>query len=366
MQYIVYITCGTSTLTNPARNVTGLSELLINNSNAKADDDLQEGAKEKIDAHFDEQVNLWQRYSADDARKRSAELNSLLCWQEKNGIAAQDCYCYLLHTDTIMGEYAAMLVEEWLKKNGYMDAALQKIESLSTLTLNNFEKGLSYLAQWAFENIPSERGDNIKYIFNVAGGFKAVSGFMQILGQFLADETIYLFEGRNNEILSMPRLPVQWSEINTIREYFDDYRRISLGLAPKHLEKLNALWVRNNEFTPWGQIAWESAKQVLYTEAVQPILYNKVIEGEAFRNSIPQLPKNRIFLINERIDDLCKYIMSGKKLPLKRLDYKKVQGGGPYDYECDVWDGDSKRFFCTDKDGIVTVERFADAMHKNR
>ena len=259
-----------------------------------------------------------------------------------------------------------MLVGEWLEHHGYMGVQLEKIPSLSTSTLGDFESGLSSLARLAFDNARWGRGDDSKCIFNVAGGFKSVSGFMQVLGQFLADETVYLFEGGQNEILSMPKLPVRWEEIDSIRDNIDDYRRISLGISPKNPEKLNSLWVREGAFTPWGQIAWENAKQVLYGEKVYPILYEKIKEGEAFRNTLSGLTKDQIAIVNERIDDLCRYIKGGKKQPLRRLDYKKVQGGGPYDYECDVWDGNSKRFFCTDKDGIVTIDRFADAMHKNR
>lgn len=366
MQYYIYTTCGTSSLTNPARKIPELNELIIKNSNAREDSELTPGAKEKIEEHYNSLIETWQNYSAEDAREKSAELNCLLCWQEKNHVPASECYCYLLHTDTLLGEYAAMLVGEWLEHHGYMGVQLEKIPSLSTSTLSDFESGLSSLARLAFDNAQWGRSDDSKCIFNVAGGFKSVSGFMQVLGQFLADETIYLFEGGQNEILSMPKLPVRWEEIDSIRDNIDDYRRVSIGLPPQNPEKLNSLWVRDGAFTPWGQIAWENAKQVLYGEKVYPVLYDKIKEGEAFRSTLSGLTKEQVAIVNERIDDLCRYIKGGKKQFLRRLDYKKVQGGGPYDYECDVWDGNSKRFFCTDKDGIVTIDRFADAMHKNR
>jgi len=367
MQYFVYTTCGTSTFTNPARKNTELHDLIIKNSNVRDESELETEAKEKINAHYESLIEEWQNYSVAEARKRSAELNCLLCWQEKNNIPTSDCFCYLLHTDTVLGGYAASLVEEWLKTNGYTVLPPERVPYLSTSSHDAFEKGLASLAEWTFGYIPAadQRTATVKYIFNVAGGFKAVSGFMQILGQFLADETIYLFEGRN-EILSVPKLPVRWEQIDTIRDNIDDYRRVSIGLPPQNPEKLNSLWVREGAFTPWGQIAWENAKQVLYGEKVYPILYEKIKEGEAFRNTLSGLTKDQIAIVNERIDDLCRYIKGGKKQPLRRLDYKKVQGGGPYEYECDVWDGNSKRFFCTDKDGIVTIDRFADAMHKNR
>lgn len=365
MQYFIYTTCGTSTFTNPARKDPELNDLIIKNSNARNEDELLPGAKEKIDAHYDSLIEEWQNYSIVDARAKSAELNSLLSWQEKNNIPASECLCFLLHTDTVLGANAASLVEEWLTHHGYMSVQLQKIDSLSTSSLENFEKGLASLAEWAFANIPSpeHRSSNEKYVFNVAGGFKSVSGFMQILGQFLADETIYLFEG-HSEILSMPHLPVRWEENETIRERFDDYHRISLGIPPKHPELLNALWVRENEFTPWGQIAWENAKQILYGERIYDFICNSLIEGEKFRESVKSLDKLRNKMVNERLDDLARFIMSGKTKNVRRLDYKVVRGNYPWSHECDAWaDGSARRLFCNDKGDKIVVECLGDALH---
>lgn len=365
MQYFIYTTCGTSTFTNPARKDPELNDLIIKNSNARNEDELSPGAKEKIDAHYDSLIEEWQNYSIADARAKSAELNSLLSWQEKNNIPASECLCFLLHTDTVLGANAASLVEEWLTHHGYLSVQLQKIDSLSTSSLENFEKGLASLAEWAFANIPSpeQRSSNEKYVFNVAGGFKSVSGFMQILGQFLADETIYLFEG-HSEILSMPHLPVRWEENETIREHFDDYHRISLGIPPKHPELLNALWVRENEFTPWGQIAWENAKQILYGERIYDFICNALIEGEKFRESVKGLDKLRNKMVNERLDDLARFIMSGKTKNVRRLDYKVVRGNYPWSHECDAWaDGSARRLFCNDKGDKIVVECLGDALH---
>lgn len=365
MQYFIYTTCGTSTFTNPARKDPELNDLIIKNSNVRCGDELPPVAKEKIDAHYDRLIDEWQNYSVAEARAKSAELNSLLSWQEKNGIPSSECTCYLLHTDTFLGENAAQLVEEWLTHHGYQSVLRQKIDNLSTSSLEDFEKGLASLAEWAFGYIPSpeQRGASTKYVFNVAGGFKSVSGFMQILGQFLADETIYLFEG-HSEILSMPHLPVRWEENESIRQNFADYHRVSLGIPPKNPERLNSLWVRNGQFTPWGQIAWESAKQVLYSEGIQSFVCDLMVEGEKFRDSVKGLDKLRNKMVNERLDDLAQFLMSGKTKNVRRLDYKVVKGNHPWSHECDAWaDGSARRLFCNDKGDKVVVECLGDALH---
>ena len=120
MQYYIYTTCGTSTFTNLARRKDPeLNELIIKNSNAQDCCDFTSETKERIDSLYKTLEEEWENYSASEARAKSAELNCLLCWQEKNHIKASDCFCALLFTDTVLGLYAATLVEKWLKKNGY-------------------------------------------------------------------------------------------------------------------------------------------------------------------------------------------------------------------------------------------------------
>ena len=108
---------------------------------------------------------------------------------------------------------AAELVREWLKNNGY-GCELARIPSLATNSLDAFATGVSNLAKWAFD-LKDYYGYQ-RFIFNIAGGFKSISGFAQTLGTFIADETIYKFEG-GGEVLSIPKLPVVWGETEKVR-----------------------------------------------------------------------------------------------------------------------------------------------------
>lgn len=361
-QYMIYNTCGTSVLTNPARVDKSLWDNLIKYSNAKSENDISNDIYATIEKYWYDLIDKWESYSIDEAKHKSAELNSLLTWQELNHIESQKCYCYLLHTDTCLGALAAQLVESWLNKHQYMGCECVRIDNLNTANMDSFQRGLSCLVKWIFGQ-PSIDSQQQKCIFNVAGGFKAVSGFTQILGQFVADETIYMFEDGHN-ILSIPKLPMKWDEIESIQRYFDDYHKIALGIPLPNYDHLNTLWIKDRNFTPWGQIAWEKAKEQLYEEKVYPIVCDKIKEGDKFRKSLQNLDKTRIKLLNERLDDLSLYALSGKQNCLGRLDYKPIKGSSAYAFECDAWaDKDAKRLFCNEKNGKIIVECLGSALH---
>lgn len=361
MQYQILNTCGTSVLTNPAKGNKELSEILTKYSNTKSEKDIPSEAYEKIHSLWSEQLSEWSAKTEEDVKKSSAELKCLLTWQRNNNVDKSNCMYYLIHTDTVLGSLAAGLIEEWLKKNNYKNVQLTKIELLNTHSLYDFEIGLSNFAKWAFDLKNSD--DYSQFIFNIAGGFKSVSGFAQVLGTFIANQTIYIFEG-GNEVLQVPHLPIIWGEVDTIRKNVDSYRKVSLGIPLDSYSNLNPLWIQNGKFSPWGQIAWENAKRTIYREEVLSFDCDLVCEGSEFRNSVKDLPQDRIWHINERIDDLIAYAVSGRKNSVSRLDYKKLKGQHPYTHECDAWaDGDAKRLFCNEKDGKIIVEKLDKALH---
>lgn len=358
MQYQIINTCGTSILTNPARKDAELYDVLTKYSNAKSDSEIPSDIYKRIEAHWTSLIDTWSKKSEGEAKKTSAELNCLLTWQRNNNVAVSDCFCYLVHTDTLVGKLAAELLEEWLKENGYR-VSLQEIKSLNTDNLDSFEDGLSNLTKWAFETKPKSI-DGYSYIFNIAGGFKSVSGFMQILGTFIADQTIYKFEG-GNEVLEIPKLPIVWSEADAIKRHFDDYRRISLGIQLQSYSHLNNLWIKDGKFTPWGQLAWESAKESEYKTVVLSFVYDGVAEGKNFRKSVKNLSEYEIYEINTRIDDLILRQLSNGQYNPKRLNYKSLNGKHNCTHECDAWaNHGARRLFCNESDGKIIVEELVE------
>lgn len=356
MNYQIINTCGTSTLTNRAKGSEIASDL-IKFSNVKSETDIPAEIYKTIEVFWDNLINDFKVQDEEHAKDASAELNTLLTWQRKNNVRNEDCYCYLVHTDTVFGYMAAALVEEWLKNHKYQGVEVHKIEPLNTKSLDAFEDGLSNFAKWAFEISNNFYGE---IIFNIAGGFKSVSGFAQILGTFLADKTIYKFEGNKdvNEVLEIPKLPINLSVTDAIKDNFNDYRRVSLDIKLSSYSHLNPLWVKNGKLTPWGNVVWGIAKRELYGTEVFPFIYDCVGEGQDFRKSIKNLTvADRIKEINERIDDLCLYKLSNGDYNPKRLDYKQLKGNHGFTHECDAWAiHGAERLFCNEKDGKIIVE----------
>lgn len=360
MQYQIINTCGTSILTKPSRQSDLFSDLL-KYSNAITEKDIPADIYNKFDNLWKKLIDEFKHLSEQEARDASAELNSLLTWQRKNNVKSQECYCYLVHTDTIFGYMAASLLEEWLNNNNYQGVFVQRIESLNTNSLDSFEDGLSNLVKWFSDIKNNFYGDTI--VFNTAGGFKAVSGFAQVLGTFWADKTIYKFES-GEEVLEIPKLPIIWSEIDKIKDNFEEYRKISLNIPLENYSHLNPLWIKNGKFTPWGQIAWENAKDALYGTQVFPLVFDQVEEGKDFRNSIKDLDAKSIAHLNERIDDLCLYKRSNGDYNPRRLDYKPLKVKIGYSHECDAWAfHGAKRLFCNEKDGKIIVEKLDKGLH---
>lgn len=360
-QYQIIITCGTSALTNAAKGDPKLNEIITNCSNVNDKTEIPVETKRLLDQHWGSLVDVWQNYAEAMAKQQSAELNTLLTWQRKNGIANEQCYCHLAHTDTWVGLMAAELIVDWLKANRYQVTEAQRIASLNTDDLDSFETGLANLVTWAYAvktNYPWG-----KFIFNTAGGFKAVAGFAQTLGIFLADETIYKFES-GNDVLAIPKLPFSWNAAETVREHLTAFRKMALGIPVEPDDRLNRLWVnKNGLLSPWGQLAWEECKPAIYREQVLPFVYDRVCEGAQFRNSVKGLPPDRIVHVNQRIDDLCRYHLSNSRENPGRLDYKPVRGGPSklYAYEFHAWsDGQAERFFCNEKDGKIYIEKLGD------
>ena len=82
-----------------------------------------------------------------------------------------------------------------------------RIDDLNTSSLEEFRLGIDELIKWCVGTLPGYRASGYKIVFNLVGGFKALHGYMQTLGMFYADETVYIFE-TSRELLSIPRMPV--------------------------------------------------------------------------------------------------------------------------------------------------------------
>lgn len=353
---VIVSSCGTSLLTNG--QPPEISEQLKKYANAVEKDIPKEVLASLVRVVKERETRLFSA-SLEEARHLSAEVNGLLAFYEGNLKAASGNIHWLLNTDTWLGEKTAEILKNWLEAKG-LQAQAHTIQDLSTRELLVFRSGLSELAKWAEMTLRGYRDtQGWKVVFNLVGGFKSVNGFMQVLGMFFADELIYIFESENS-LLRIPRLPVDLDEgaYSTIRKNLEVVRRLAWGgdVEAANARELPEAMVMEMDgkvlLSPWGEILFARFKEKVYGEKVFPAPHPRLRFGPGFEKSVSDLASDRVFLINEHIDDFCRWLERG--LSLKRSPVKKIQGKKPASstHELYAWsDKDARRIFLHEEEG---------------
>lgn len=252
---------------------------------------------------------------------------------------------------------------------------LRRQKDLRTVDLVSFQSALSDLVQWCEGEIGEYRKSH-RVVFNLTGGFKSIQGFLQTLAQFYADETIYIFE-TGKELLRLPRLPLKMAAGEIVGEHLEVFRLLALGLAlPMGKwegvpETLRMEIDGQACLSPWGDLVWAQTKKMIYADKVYPPPLECLKFGQDFEKSVAGLEGHRNIMVNERIDDLVRYLeekRAGKAKPYnpRSLDFKKLEGNPcpPSTHECDAWhDQDAKRLFGHFEDDCFVLNWLAKALH---
>jgi hypothetical protein len=177
---------------------------------------------------------------------------------------------------------------------------------------------------------------------------------------------------RTEQLLRLPRLPVQLDSEAILRQHLAVFRRIAAGL-PVHEaevadvpESLVNVLDGQAVFSPWGELVWQEAYRTVYgAELLEPIT-PKLVFGPRFRQTLDGLASDRLRHINERQDQLARRLEEGENYNPPSLDFKPLKGG---DYkgstrECDAWaDADAKRLFGHYEDGVYVLDRLDKGLH---
>lgn len=362
---IVVTTCGISLLTNAD---PGRRNWLYRWANAQ-ERDLPPAERE---AALDLARHAREALAAADirrARELSAELNVILGLYGPHWPAgARADTHYLLHTDTVLGRLAAEVLAGWLKERG-VAAAPCKVDALTVRNTDELQWGVSELVAWCEEHIEPCRGQ-CHVVFNLTGGFKAVQGVLNTLGMFYADELVYTFEG-TSELVRIPRLPVRLEAEETVRQHLAAFRRMSLGVQVSPAEAAGipeSLVMASGggmELSGWGRLVWERTWRGLYQERLLDPPVPVIRYGPQFPASVaPYAGTGRMAQINQRIDDLAQYLLTGQSR--RRLDPKPVRSGAmaPATHEIDAWhDGDARRIYFHYQGSVAVLDRLDRALH---
>ena len=369
-------TCGTSVLTNGASSED--KKFLNSNANKRQGEYSEEERERLLKIVETRRAELLE---ADEAkvRKMSAELNGFVaCYLRDGGRlsdAAQDLH-FLIHTDTWQGRLVAELLRDWGEARGIAMAPIL-IEDLNTANLDEFRLGIGNLIRWCAETLPGCRAAGSRVVFNLVGGFKSLQGYMQTLGMFYADETVYIFEG-GDELLSIPRMPVDFeaSAKRAVLDHFETFRKMQRGDLP--LEQCagipeTMLKIIDGRCTPseWGEIVWGAVREERYKAELLPPLSPLLSFSEKMRSDASKLFKDdgaRMFLLNQAMDRMSRYLDSGKKDNLSSCDYKKFTDKDMpgVTHEFDLWpDKRGWRAFCHEDGPRVVVDSIGEGKNHN-
>ena len=362
-------TCGTSIFTNMASGddrsfLTDSANKLQNEYSGDDISRLQSIAQQrrKFMLHERDEVNL---------RKKSAELNGLIGYYRKNGFDPKNHSHLLICSDTYQGELAAQVIQDWGKSNGY-NMTIYKVPDLNTRDLELFRFGINNLVDWCEEIITGYRSSKYKVIFNLVGGFKILQGYMQTLGMFYADESVYIFEG-SDKILSIPRMPIDFSE--NFKAKLKDNINLVRTLKWKSLKNSECagipeamLEIIGDECTlsTWGKLMFNRTRDEIYSERLLPSPTRLIKYSEKTERIAKDLDKGRRVELNTKIDDLAYFLEVGRRQPTSSLDLKALKGNPkpPSTHEFDLWSNkDVWRGYGYFDNVTFIINEIGDALH---
>ena len=296
----------------------------------------------------------------------SAELNALIRYYEGQ-LPAGDMHVLLI-TDTWLARQAANLIKEWLLRLN-LAVQIQSIEGLQTADFARFQVAMADLVQWVHKDVLPYSESGYHIVFNLTGGFKSIQGFLQTLGIFYADEVIYIFE-TGTELFRLPKIPVKLIPGEVIRENLNLFRRMDLSLPVRNLEKIpQVMYLQMDHeimLSDYGELIFNQSKKELYGQQLWPAPCEKLVFSDAFIKSAQHLNKSRLQKVNERIDDLARYLCSGNKANLNRLDFKPIKGNvmGISTHEIDAWaDQDARRIYGHFENDAFILDELGKALH---
>jgi putative CRISPR-associated protein (TIGR02619 family) len=308
---LIVSTCGTSLLTNGAPKELGT--LLRKTANAKKEN-LTTETQSLIDNRISNRKAALGSATLDEARDLSAELNGLLGLYDEDLSRAKGDHHIFLHTDTYQGEAVAETLAHWSRQKGLISETL-RIDRLNAARIDDFHEGMANLANWCANTLPGYRSSGYRIVFNLIGGFKSLQGFMQTLGMFHADESVYLFEGERT-LLRIPRLPIDLDESakKLMRENITLFRKISRSAvsASECAPIPETLLYRLGdecELSPWGRMLWDQFRAAAFEERLWPSPSPLIVYTDKFEKKAAALSEGKYRrYLNERLDDLARHL----------------------------------------------------------
>jgi putative CRISPR-associated protein (TIGR02619 family) len=203
----------------------------------------------------------------EDARKASAELNGIYGIYQNDISQGKSDIHFLITTDTAQGQATANIISKYLAVKGVVNVNIFSPSGLSTATTQDFSGGIDAVIEFLEKQIEPLRKD-YEVTFNLTGSFKSLQGYMNTLGMFYADKIVYIFEGANSELITIPRLPITIDQSQLI-PYTTTLALLAKGdgleatavegLPEGLIAEIDGHYILSN----WGNLIWQKEKENL-------------------------------------------------------------------------------------------------------
>lgn len=184
---------------------------------------------------------------------------------------------------------------------------------------------------------------------------------MQSIGMLYADEIFYQFEGKSQQVISIPKLPVG---INISDEQKLALRYLNCGVAPEReiLDSLSAAdycVVENaGELTDRGKLLFITAKAQGLYDNLQPPLSGKLVFSNQFESDYKELDKKHKTELGEKLDRVALYCETlDMQFNPSSVKFHELTNNGIYTHEIYPFTGDSRRCYLIKSGETYTLKK---------
>lgn len=282
---IIISPVGTSILTNYIRkNDIGFNAKKYANSK---EEEYPEDTLQQLDSIKSALIKESEKWSIQNAKNASAELNGLLSFDENPKPAD---LLFFIVTDTYQSTLTFEVVSNFLKSHFKITAQEIILKHLTTKNKESFLEGIKELLKWADSTLKSYKDQGYSIYFNLTGGFKSLLGYLTPVGMFYADSIFYIFEAGG--LIEIPKLPIKVDE-----QIFSEYAAEFLLMSKNYFldkDKIKELPDTMTEeagankygLSVWGDLLWDQAKSSILSEKLiqLPVLHYERSFMDDFRN----------------------------------------------------------------------------------
>ncbi|HPZ55451.1 MAG TPA: CRISPR-associated protein [Bacillota bacterium] len=120
--------------------------------------------------------------------------------------------------DTFLRKATGEIPKAILEEDGFPTVICHVASGLRTSSTMEFSEGTKKLIHWCYTTLPHLSSSGYKVIFSLSGGFKALHGYMNLIGMLQSDEIVYIFEGTRSQLIRIPHLPIELND-----DYFEKH-----------------------------------------------------------------------------------------------------------------------------------------------